>query len=340
VVRAALADVEYISGGETRKVGDLDKLLESTNTTAFIVIKDDAILYERYFNGYVRDSINTSFSMAKSFTSALIGIAIDEGYIDSVDAPVVTYIQELRGKGFDSLTIRHLLMMSSGFNYSETSLPGDIDFPWGDDVATYYSLDLRKTALGVKVSEPPGKHFRYNNYHPLLLGMILERTTGRSVAEYLEEKIWKPLGMEFPASWSIDSEESGFEKMESGINARAIDFAKFGRLFLNNGDWNGTRIISERWVAESTTRDYDVPTDYYRLPGWWVSSFESGLGYYKYMWWAYTRGENDYDFYAAGHLGQYVYVSPRRNLIIVRHGMNEGAVNSWPELLYKAAEKL
>ena len=198
-------DVEYKYKGQTKQVGDIDKFLQDTNTTAFIVIKDDSILYERYFNGYNRDSINTSFSTAKSFVSALIGIAIDEGYIKNVDQPITDYIPELRGKGFDKVTIKNLLSMSSSIKY--------IEYPWptGDNTKTYYSTDLRRLAIEeVNLEDQIGQYFHYNNYHPLLLGLILERATLRSVAEYLEEEIWKPLGMEYPASWSVDSTESGF----------------------------------------------------------------------------------------------------------------------------------
>jgi len=339
-IRSACAGIEYTYKGTPRRIGDLEQFLEATGTTAFIIIKDDAILYERYFNQYSRDSINTSFSMAKSFTSALIGIAIDEGHIESVDDPLTKYIPELRDKGLDAVTIRNLLMMSSVIKYSESKLPGDIDFPWGSNPLTYYHPDLRKIALRVEPDEPPGTHFHYNNYHPLLLGMILERATKKSVAAYLQEKIWEPLEMEYPASWSIDSEESGFEKMESGINARSIDFAKMGRLFLNRGDWDGNRIISEQWVGESTTRDPATPPGYYSLPGWWTPFFQSGTGYYKYMWWGYFREGGDDDFFANGHLGQFIYVSPQKDLIIVRNGKRDGKVDSWSELLYRMADRL
>ena len=204
---------------------DFDAFLAKNRTQAFIVIQDDAILYEQYFNGASRDSIVTSFSTAKSFTSTLIGIAISEGYIHSVDDPITDYLPELaeRDPAFANITIRDLLMMSSGIKY--------VEFPFvnGDDAKTYYYPDLRQLALeDTHIVGLPGEQFHYNNYHPLLLGMILERATGTSVANYLQEKIWKPVGMEYPGSWSLD--EHGFEKMESGINARAIDFAKFGRL--------------------------------------------------------------------------------------------------------------
>jgi CubicO group peptidase (beta-lactamase class C family) len=330
---SALSGIGYTHKGQEKKIDDLDEFLRSNQSTAFIVIKDDQILYENYFNGYTRDSINTSFSMAKSFDSALVGIAIDEGYIRSVDDPVIEYIPELKGRSLDTVTVRHLLMMASGINYYENGLP------WGHDALTYYYPDLRKIALTVRPVEEPGRHFLYDNYHPLLIGMILERATGRSVSEYLAEKIWKPLGMEYPASWSLDSERTGFEKMESGINARSIDFAKFGRLFLNKGEWNGRRIISEEWVLESTSppsvADYG---EYYKsqIKGF----FHSGKGYYKYFWWGYQKEDGAYDFIAAGHLGQYVYVCPAKKLILVRNGKKLGKVDDWREVLRTMTEKL
>lgn len=330
LVASLSKDVEYKYKGHTKKIADIDKFLQDMDTTAFIVIKDDSILYEKYFNGYSRDSINTSFSVAKSFVSALIGIAIDEGYIKSVDDPITDYIPELREKGFDKVTIKNLLSMSSGIKYIEYPLPT------GDDAKTYYSTDLRKLAVEETIlKDPIGQYFHYNNYHPLLLGLILERATNKSVSEYLEEKIWKPLGMEYPASWSIDSTESGFEKMESGINARAIDFAKFGRLFLNKGNWNGEQIISEKWVTESTKADFTQNRDYYKN-AWFYKENVS----YKYFWYSYPRGESDYDFYAAGHLSQYIYVNPQKKLIIVRNGKTDGKVDFWAELLHNLSNKL
>ncbi len=342
-IRSLFNQIDYTWRGTRNKIGDLDAFLSDTGTTALLVIQDDALLYEKYFNGYQRDSINTSFSMAKSFTSALIGAAIEDGAIGGVNDPLIQYIPELRGKGLDNVTLRNLLMMTSGLQYRDTKLPGDIDFPWGSDPLTYYFPDLRKTALSVVPEEAPGLHFHYNNYHPLLLGMVLERTTKKSVAAYLEEKIWTQLGMEFPGSWSIDSEESGFEKMESGINARSIDFAKFGRLFLNRGNWNGRQILPEEWVAESTTPPAAQPADYYARYADSVGAgpfFSHGDGYYKYMWWGYSNSGGEYDFFADGHLGQFIYVCPQKNLIIVRNGKTTGKVDFWPDILHAAAHMI
>jgi len=274
-------------------IDDFDSFLADNHTQAFIVIKNDEIIYEEYFNGASRDSIVTSFSTAKSFTSTLIGIAISEGHINSVNDPITDYLPELldRDSAFANITIRDLLMMSSGIRYEE--------FPFinGDNAKTYYYPDLRKLALeDTHIIGKPGEKFLYNNYHPLLLGMIIERATGTSVANYLQEKIWKPIGMQYPGSWSLDAR--GFEKMESGINARAIDFAKFGRLFLHNGNWNGVQVVPAEWVAESTQADTSVDYENYYYDDF---IFADGRGYYKYMWWGIQRDNQNHDFMALDH---------------------------------------
>jgi len=288
-----------------------DELLASTETTAFLIIKDDRLIYENYFNGYERDSVNTSFSVAKSFVSALVGISIDEGLIDSVDDPITKYIPELQNKDsrYSAITIKNLLSMASGLRYLEE------ETPFSDDTKTYYDPNLRAIALSAVIEGEPGERFHYNNYNYLLLGIILERATGMPVAKYMEEKLWKPLGMEAPASWSLDSETNGFEKMESGINARAIDFAKFGRLYLNNGsNWKGEQTISEKWVSTSTS----------------ANSTNDPSMEYQYGWWIYPPQDdvdNNRHFSARGNLGQFIYVALEERLVIVRHGYDFGNVN-------------
>lgn len=296
------------------KISNLDAFLSDTDTQAFLVIQNDTVIYERYFKGYQRDSIVTSFSVAKSFDSALIGIAIQEGYIKSVNDAITDYIPELtkRDPRFKDIQIRDLLMMASGLRYNS-----DRPLSFGDDNLTYGYDDLRHLALTeTEINEKPGVTFLYNNYNPLLLGMILERATGRSVTTYLQEKIWTPLNMEFDGSWSMDAEQNGFEKMESGINARAIDFAKFGRLYLNNGNWNGTQIVPAEWVAVSTQDNgliKDTPI------------------YYGYMWWGEKCNPDSQDYLAMGDYGQFIYVSPAKDLIIVRNGESFGVKSGGEE---------
>jgi CubicO group peptidase (beta-lactamase class C family) len=298
---------------QKERVENLDELFELTDTNAFIVLRDDKILYEGYFNGTAPNSIHTSFSAAKSFVSSLIGAAIADGSIASVDDPVIEYIPEIAGRGLDSMTIRDLLLMNSGIRYEYNR---DLPFyrhPFGDDSLTYYSPDLRKTALRVETDGTlTDKQFHYNNYHLLLEGLILERATGMTVSEYMQEKLWKPMGAEYPASWSLDSEDSGFEKMESGINARAVDYARFGLIFLHNGFWNGVQILPEEWVQEATAPLNPDPRDY-------GPAEEIGF-YYKYHWNGLKNADGTYDYYAEGHFGQYIYVAPRKNMVIVRLG--------------------
>jgi CubicO group peptidase (beta-lactamase class C family) len=298
-------------GSATIEGRDLERFLADTGTTAFIVLQGDTVVYERYFNGDTRPSIQTSFSVAKSYLSALVGIAIDEGLL-SLDDPITEHIPELldRDPRFSRITVENLISMSSGLRYEETSTP------WGDDAQTYYATDLRGLALeDTEIVEPPGRTWLYNNYNPLLLGMILERVTGMPVAEYLEAKLWKPLGSEFDASWSLDSEGSGFEKMESGINARAIDFARLGVLYLHGGEWNGREIVPRSWVETSTAPHAD--------------------DYYGYWWWIGPNGS----FLARGNHGQVVGVDPERDLVIARFGTTD-ADRDWAAVLGDVAAAL
>lgn len=328
VVKSRFAEAKY----GNKVVGDLDQFLEKTDTTSFIVIYKDNIIFERYYNGYTRESTVTSFSVAKSFVSALIGIAIEEGYIKSLNDPITDYLPELKERDirFSEIKIIDLLHMSSGLGYKEPP----------DDIHTYYAPDLRKLALEkIKIEENPGENFLYNNYNPLLLGMIIERATNSSVSEYMEEKIWKRTGMEFKGSWSVDA--NNFEKMESGINCKAIDFAKFGRLYLRKGNWNGKQLIPSGWIVASTAPYFPDDKNYYPEKIF----FREYRGYYSLMWWGIQREDSSYDFYAAGNHGQYIYVSPDKELIIVRNGISYGKdmdgdnINWWPIVFYQFANQ-
>ncbi len=251
-------------------------MLESTGTHAFIVIKDGKLLDERYLNGYQRDSICISRSVAKSFTSALVGIAIDEGFIRSVDDPIITYLPELKDRGFDTITIRNLLTMGSGIRYRIDELP------WDEDALYYFYPNIRNLLLtDMEVAEPPGQSLPL---HRLQRGSAGDNRRAHDASDtsatILQEKVWKPIGMEYPATWSLDSYADGFELTHVALNARAIDYAKFGQLFLDKGNWNGKQIISQRWVNESTAPDPNDHRPWETYPQW----AEAG-GYYKYFWW-------------------------------------------------------
>lgn len=326
--------IQYEVNGQV-KSAPFDQFLRDSDTTSFIVIKDGLVRYENYFNGYSRDSIVTSFSTVKSFVSAMIGTAIAEGRIGSVNDPVITYVPELRGRGLDRLTIRELLTMSTGVRFVYDSERGlGALWPFGDEAQSYMHPDLRHLVEGLPASaEPPGAAWKYNPYNTILLGLILERTTHEPVAQYLSERLWQPLGMEFPGSWSTDS-TNGFEKMESGLNGRAIDFAKFGQLFLDNGMWNGKQVVPAQWVAESTTPD---PADH--RPWLIDQDWKNSGGYYKYQWWGKVTPDGTYRYAAVGHLGQVIAVFPQSRTVIARFGTSEGGV-AWDDVTARIAANL
>jgi CubicO group peptidase (beta-lactamase class C family) len=308
-----------VSGDGTR----LDEFLRETDTRAFLVVHGDRLVKERYFGGSTRESLQTSFSVAKSFVSTLVGIAIDEGLIGSVDDRLTEYLPELaaRDPRFREITLRDLLTMSSGIRYREGGFPS-----LGDDTYTYYGVDLRDVALNrVRIEGPPRIAWQYNNYHPLLLGLVLERTTGTSVSAFMATRLWQPLGAEADATWNLDSERSGFEKLESGVNARAIDYARFGLLFLHNGEWNGRRIVSEGWVRAATGADTTTDPAYYHG--------------YRYFWWLDV--ERPGRFYALGKYGQYIYVAPDADAVVVRFGRDWGVGNvTWLATFRDVADQL
>ncbi len=279
----------------------LDEYLAYTNTTAFIILHRDQLLYEGYFNGADRETVQTSFSVAKSFTSTLVGIAIHEGFIHSLDDSITNYLPELidRDSRFEKITIRHLIMMNSGLRWER-----DDSNPFSDDFVTYYSPNLRETALKSEIVEAPGQRFLYNDYNPLLVGMILERATGMSVAEYMETRLWQPMGAEGDGSWSLDSEQSGFEKMFVGVNGRAIDLAKLGWLFLNNGRNGEIQVIPASWISEVT--ELETTTDNYS---------------YRHYWWIDEKRKM---YYAEGDKCQFIYIYPQAELVLARFGIDCG----------------
>jgi CubicO group peptidase (beta-lactamase class C family) len=309
----------------------LDTFLTRTQTTAFIVIHDDTISYEGYFNGWGPDSIFTSFSVAKAFVSTLVGIAIDRRLIHGVGDTITRYLPELarRDARFNRITIRDLLRMASGLRYIEDERP--YDNRW-----TYLPPDLRASALEHStVVAPPGTRWLYNNYNPLLIGMMLERVSHRTVTDLLQHWIWDPLGMQHGGSWSIDSRAHGFEKMESGLNARPVDFAKLGSLYLHDGIWHGRRVVSAGWVHDAT-QPWADPPGYYEDQGF----FGPGGHYFGYFWWGDTRRGGPSDFHTVGNKGQFIYCSPQRHVVIVRTGMEYGVSSvTWLRLFRQLADR-
>ena len=286
---------------EDNQAVPLDDLLSINDTVAFLFIKDDTIFYERYFQGYSESSPSLSFSMAKSFLSILIGCAIDDGYIQSVEQVVTDFVPELAANGFDIVTIEHLLQMTSGMAYIEN------DNPFGIHPRFYYTADLESEILKLGMREQPEQEFIYKSGENALLGLILSRALGtKTITDYMQERIWGPLGMEYDGAWSIDHPGDGLEKTWCCVSATARDFAKIGRLYLQMGNWNGEQIVSPSWVEQSTRIDTSEGSD-------WT---------YQYQWWLVSEDSSAY--MAIGHLGQYLYIDPEEQVIIVRLGTSTG----------------
>tara|TARA_R110000868_G_scaffold210612_1_gene460690 strand:+ start:182 stop:1336 length:1155 start_codon:yes stop_codon:yes gene_type:complete len=265
----------------------LNQLNESRPVRSMLIIRNDTLLYDFHGQKTTALDLNTSYSVAKSFTSALIGIAIEEGKIKSVHDKVVDYIPELkRIPKSEKLELEHLLNMTSGFKLKLIT-----------DAQLYYGNDVLKALKNVEFEHEPGTYQEYINLDVQLLGLILHRATGKKASEYLSEKIWKPINMCSDAIWTVD--KKGEDKTFCCMGATASDYAKFGRLFLNNGNWNGNQIVSEAWVQKSISRD---------------TTNGSGFGY-NYNW---HIGEKAYgDYMADGLYKQHIYVHPEKKIIIV-----------------------
>ena len=292
---------------------DLNQLLAKLETVAVVVLKNDSLLYERYWDGYSDSSLSNSFSVAKSITSLLIGVAIKEGKIKSVDEPVRNYLPEFKEGLAAKLRIKDLLTMSSGSNWDESHAN-----PFSVTTESYYGNDLYKTATGVKIVKEPGTYHTYKSGDTELLGLVLEKAIGKSMSAYASEKLWQPLGAEHPAKWSTDK-ANGNEKAFCCFNTNARDFARLGQLMLDNGKWKGNAIIDSAYYIQSITA-CNIPNEK-----------KQPCNYYGYQWW--LRPDFPGVFYARGILGQYIIVIPSKKIVIVRLGHKRSAerVNGAPK---------
>jgi CubicO group peptidase (beta-lactamase class C family) len=316
----AAALLEYGSGG------DLERILESNDSIAFLVIRGETIRYERYFQGHTSSSLSQAFSMSKSFTAALIGMAIDDGYIAGVDQPVVDLVPELAEAGFEGVKIHHLLTMMSGSSYIEN------DNPFGEHVILNYTPHLEQEILSFEMEDEPGAVFRYKSGDNALLALALDRALGaETITGYTQRRLWAPLGMTHDGVWTIDHQGDGLEKTWCCLAATARDFAKLGRLYLDHGNWNGHQVLSSDWVDRSTRGQIPEAA--------WPEAFESiGWWNYGYQWWLASEDEGDY--FALGKDGQIMYIDPNRDLIVLRLGWSTGDLpaSQWISLFQRIAE--
>jgi CubicO group peptidase (beta-lactamase class C family) len=283
--------------------GKFTGFLKTFETVAFVVIRDDSLLHESYYKSYSQNSLSNSFSVAKSIISLLVGVALDEGKIKSLDDPVCNYFPEYNNETNKQFTIRNLLTMSSGLNWDEA-----YSSPFSITTKAYYGSDIRKLLAGLKVTEEPGKRFKYLSCNTQLLAFIVENATGKHIADYASEKLWKPIGASSDALWCLDKED-GMEKAYCCFNTNALDFARIGQLILNKGKWNGKQIVSEKYIEESTSS-----------ANWLEDEWgKTSLDYYGYQWWI-THHNGKKVVYARGILGQYIFIIPEEKLVFVRLG--------------------
>ncbi|RUT79424.1 serine hydrolase domain-containing protein [Ancylomarina longa] len=277
--------------------------LENHETVAYLIIQNGEILYEEYWDGYNSTSHSNIFSATKSIVSLLIGIAIDEGKIGSVDDRIGKYIPEFSGDNRGKISIRNLLTMSSGLDWDEA-----YSSPFSITTKAYYGKKLREVATQQHLAEKPGARFHYQSGNTQLLSFIVEAATGETISKYAEEKLWKPLQATQTALWSVDKKD-GDEKAFCCFNTNARDAARFGQLVLNHGNWNGKQLISESYLKEATkaasyllNEEQTKPLDFYGFQYWILP--------YKNMNIPYMRG----------HLGQYIYSIAEKNAVVVRFG--------------------
>ena len=284
---------KYNTIEETEELAAINKLRE---TKAFLVIKNDSIIFEKYFDGYSESSKSNSFSMAKSITVSLLGKAIMDGKLSSFDQPVGDFFDEYKAGFGAELTIGDLASMSSGMEWSEKYY-SIINIT----SESYLTDDLRSLILKQKIIKKPGQKFRYSSGDTQLLGMVIEKATNTNLSEYLRNNFIIPMGFENQALWQLDSEENGMEKAYCCFASNAKDFARFGKLYKNNGKWNNEILLDSAFINKATNPVFDTSP------------------YYGYGWWLYNYNGKKV-FTMNGHRGQFVIVFPEEDIIIVRLG--------------------
>lgn len=288
---------DYNSIPATEKLTTTHKNLQ---TVAFLIIKNDSIWHESYFDGYTNTSKSNSFSIAKSIVSAALGKAIMEGKIKSLDQKVTDFFPKLKGKFAKEVTVGDLSSMASGLSWDEKYYS-----PFSIVTRAYFDDHLKEVILGLSIKDKPGQEFRYLSGATQLLAMCIEKATGEYLSNYVSKHFWKPMGAENDALWQLDEADTGIEKAYCCIASTARDFARFGKLYKQNGLWNGKQILARSFVEKSLQpRFSDSPE-------------------YGYGWWLHQINGKRV-FYMRGHLGQFVIVLPEEELIIVRLGHLKG----------------
>lgn len=280
----------------------LQKTFDTLGAVAFVIIKNDSVWHESYYDGYSADSKTNSFSMAKSIVSAALGKAIQEGKIKSLDQKVIDFFPDLKGEFANVVTVGDLSSMASGLDWDEAYYS-----PLSITTRAYFDDHLEDLMLGLEIKNEPGKEYIYLSGNTQLLDMVIKKAVGKKLSDYVSEKFWQPMGFEHDAFWQTDRED-GIEKAYCCIASNAKDFARFGKLYKQKGNWKGVQILDTAFVEKSTHARFKESPEYGY--GWWLANH---LG--KEI------------FYMRGHLGQNVIVIPEDDLIIVRLGHQHGKGN-------------
>ena len=295
--------IDFSSNGKTINVQDF---IDHSMTTGLMIIHKDTIILENYTRGLTPETTHISWSMAKSFISGMIGIAIEEGKIKSIQDQITDYLPQFKGTGYEGVTIKNALEMSSGVGFNEDYSDFNSDI---NRFGRYFALgqSFEKFALSLKNTRKPGTFNHYVSIDTQVLGMVLKKATGKSITQFMQNKIWNPIGMEDDAQWIID--EDGMELALGGLNATLRDYGKYGLLYLHEGNWFGNQIISQNWVKQSITMDGP-----HLQPG--INQFSSNDLGYGLQWW--IPQEADGAFLASGIYNQHIYIQPNRDLVIVK----------------------
>lgn len=286
--------VTYTANGKTHS---LDDYLQQGDVLGFIVLKDDQIVYEKYLHDAVPADRFLSMSIGKSLVSVLIGIAIEEGKIHSVDDPVLQYLPYLKDSAYKDTTLKNLLQMASGIEFNEDYLD-----PKADVHRLVFDIirggeAFKEIAVSLKAERKPGTAFHYQSINTQMLGLVLEKATGAPLHKYAEEKLWKKIGTESDAFF-YESEHQPEICAFACFNATLRDYARFGLMAMNYGTLGGTKVVSEAWMRESTT----------------APAFNPGYGY---QWWLNANGP-DRAFRAIGIYGQTIYINPVKHVVIAQ----------------------
>ena len=304
----------------------VDTFLERTNTTALIVLKGETLTHESYYLGTKAEDKRISWSVAKSFLSAMVGVAVDQGKIKNLNELVTDYAPSLKGSGYDGITIKNILQMSSGVKFNEdyNDFFSDIN-RMGRLLALGGSFD--EFAASLEAEREQGTYLHYVSIDTHVLGMVLRGATGESIVDYFKKHLWDKIHPEADTYYLTD--ELGEPMVLGGLNMRAVDYLKLGKLYRDDGRWNGEQVVPASWVKDSTTPD--AP---HLMPGKRDNS-DLELGY-GYQWWLPVNA--DQEFMALGIYDQFIYVDKKANVVIVKNSANIDFMNNDFESGHESAE--